>query len=123
MPRPKGGGGSAKGSGFGPAKGAGWGGPAKGAGTRFVKGEVHPLQGKGRTAAVLADKAVVSEQMRQVLYGIALDGENDHARIAAADKLLDRLEGKPIARSDLTSGGEKMATFTIVTGVPRSDET
>lgn len=118
MPRPKGSGIPAK----GPGKGPGWGGPAKGAGTRYVKGEVQPLQGQGRTPAVLADKAVAAEQMRQVLYGIALEGENDHARIAAADKLLDRLEGKPLARSDLTSGGDKVTTFTIVTGVPRSDE-
>ena len=111
-----------KGSGI-PAKGAGWGGPAKGASTSRIKpGDPDGIAAMSRNPAVMADKAEAAEQMRNVLYGIALDGENEHARIAAADRLLDRLEGKPLARNDLTSGGEKVATFTIVTGVPRSDE-
>jgi len=116
MPRPKG-------SGI-PAKGPGWGGPARGASkSRIDAGPAgDAIRAMARDPAVIADKEQAAEQMRNVLYGLALGAENEHARITAADKLLDRLEGKPLARNDLTSGGEKVATFTIVTGVPRSDE-
>ena len=97
-----------KGSGI-PAKGKGWGGQARGASASRIKpGDPDGIAARAHDPAVIADKAVAAEQMRNVLYGIALTGENDHARIAAADKLLDRLDGKAVQRQDVTSGGERI---------------
>jgi len=36
--------------------------------------------------------------LKDVLLEIAIEGENDHARIAAANAYLDREEGKPVQR-------------------------
>ena len=93
-----------KGSGI-PAKGKGWGGAAKGAGTKAPVAAVQPLS---NDAAYMANKDQAAEQMRAVLYGVAISGDNEHARIAAADKLLDRLEGKAVQRQDVTSAGERI---------------
>lgn len=39
-----------------------------------------------------------AEELRELLYGIATDVEQPGmVRVSAADKLLDRLEGKPVA--------------------------
>ena len=97
----------------GPKAGAGWGGPAKGA------AELRPLAPKGdpysdavrdlsHAPDVLANAEQVKAQMRAVLYQIALAGEAEAVRMNAADKLLDRLEGKPVQRQDLTSKGERI---------------
>ena len=110
-----------KGSGI-PAKGKGWGGAAKGGSASRIKpGDPDGIAAMGNDPAMRARNAERAEQMRGVLYGIALDGENEHARIAAATAFLNRVEGMPKQATDVTSGGEKVATFTIVTGVPRAD--
>lgn len=107
-----------KGSGI-PAKGKGWGGPAKGASaSRIDAGEAgDAIRAQRWDPAKLADAAAVEAEMMGVLYTHALGAENEHARIAAADKMLDRLKGKPKQATDVTSGG---APITIITGVPRA---
>lgn len=72
--------------------GEGWGGPANGASTsRFQPGE----SGGGHLPENRAKAASRAEEMRDVLYGIATN-KKAHAmvRVNAADKLLDRIEGK-----------------------------
>lgn len=82
--------------------GAGWGGPAKGAGSTRP---ALPLIGIDRDQPTPEAKSMGrkdadarADEMRAVLYAIATDAEA-HAmvRVHAADKLLDRLEGKAVA--------------------------
>lgn len=99
--------GPAKGVGKGPAGGPGWGGEAKGQGN----GSPVPPVGKVatearadphvRTLAALkrADRETRIAALKDVLLEIAIDGETENGRIAAANALLDREEGKPIARN------------------------
>ena len=82
--------------------GSGWGGPARGEGSAR---EALPLIGREREQPTGEAKSMGRKQadaradeMRAVLYAIATDAEA-HAmvRVHAADKLLDRLEGKAVA--------------------------
>jgi len=88
-----------------PATGMGWGGEAKGAGKRVPLDEVRPLRWD---PANQERKEEIAAEMRGVLYHVALQGEAEQSRINAADKLLDRIEGKPVQRQDVTSKGERM---------------
>lgn len=88
--------------------GAGWGGPAKGAGkpARAFDADdaaaVRPAAGPGRghisetTAAKQAVAAERAEQMRAVLAEIAVAGRSEMARVQAAQALLNRIEGMPV---------------------------
>ena len=88
----------AKGAGSGP----GWGGPAKGAGWPIGKRTVDeaniakvtlPPELKERKAM---KRRVTRETMMEVYEDVALDAKAPHmARVSAADKWLDRTEGKP----------------------------
>lgn len=104
----------------GPAKGAGsglpmggsgqsWGGPAKGAGkpaapftadspTRVTWANADPAKALSRAEKAARDERR-AEEMRDVLYGLATTAENEMARKSAAEALLNRLEGMPIART------------------------
>lgn len=85
-----------------PAGGAGWGGPAKGKGTGGPKLGVENLMpgdhGQPRpTAEAVAAGKSRAERMRAILDEIASDPKAPpQARVAAADRLLDRIEGKPV---------------------------
>jgi hypothetical protein len=46
--------------------------------------------------ALAATKEAQMAQMREVWGDVALNGESEMARIAAAEKLYDRLDGKPV---------------------------
>lgn len=82
--------------------GAGWGGPARGAGS---SSESLPLIGRERELPTVEAQMTGrqraeqrAEELRELLYGIATDVEQPGmVRVSAADKLLDRLEGKPVA--------------------------
>jgi hypothetical protein len=119
-----------------PAKGAsymGWGGPPKGAGRggprrSFAKGHTQGfVSGRPETFAYhsrlgdpekmaeagkrAAEKEARIEQMIQVWGDIALNGEAEMARIIAAEKLYDRVDGKPVAKKrneSRTTALEKM---------------
>ena len=80
-----------------PAAGPGWGGEANGVAPAFTE-EYQPAKLTDKTTRGLSDE-IVSAQMRDVLYTVAQTSEFEMARIAAASKLLDRIEGTPIARS------------------------
>ena len=89
--------------------GAGWGGPAKGAGSAapsFTTGAGEPTREKGpgpgrghiseATAAKRAADAERGEEMRRVLRDIAVAGRSEMARVQAAQALLNRIEGMPV---------------------------
>ena len=105
----------------GPAKGPGWGGPAKGASTSRIKpGDPDGITALRHDPDNLAVKA---ERRRKALqfYEDVLDDPSQHTqnRLVAADKLLDRIEGKPLARQDVTTKGERIG---YVVAAPEEDE-
>lgn len=59
------------------------------------------IRARARDAGVMAAKEEMAEAMRHVLLETALSGDGDAVRVHAADKLLDRLEGKPVQKSEL----------------------
>lgn len=89
----------------GPKAGAGWGGPAKGHAPRPLApaGDEYSdsVRAKAHDLDILANAEQVKAQMRAVLYQIAMAGEAEAARMNAADKLLDRLEGKAVVKQDI----------------------
>ena len=88
-----------KGSGI-PAKGKGWGGPAKGASASRIKpGDPDGIQAMANDADIKARNAERNERLKDHLYTLATTAQNEHAQIAAAQAWLDRDEGKPISRS------------------------
>ena len=102
----------------------GWGGPAKGAGNRggaIAGGRPKGVKtGDGKKS--VADLMAADEGRRvaaEAWMAILRDPTHPkHADMVA--KAADRMDGAP--SQDLTSGGEKLPTFTIVTGVPRSSD-
>lgn len=84
--------------GNGAGKGAGWGGPAKGAGTRFAKGEAQPLQGKSNTAPVVSQREARIAALKDKLFALATDAAREETQLAAAVAYLNREEGLPVAR-------------------------
>lgn len=89
----------------GPRAGEGWGGPANGKAEPVPLDQVRHLRWDPEN---LARKAEVEAEMLGVLYAIAHDGDAEAVRVNAADKMLDRLQGKPVQRQDHTSKGERI---------------
>lgn len=100
--------------------GKGWGGPARG-----------PGRGSHRAAPITQDNAAIMghrtgtpealvrrrrrryqrEQYLDVISEIALHGEAEANRLNAADKMLDRIEGKPKQSVDMTTAGQPVGYF------------
>jgi hypothetical protein len=87
-----------------PASGPGWGGSAKGTGkpgkapkiTTETASEMGQRAHTPEAEAKRERRIASAEELKGVLTEIALDdGALPMARIQAADKLLDRIEGKP----------------------------
>lgn len=79
--------------------GAGKGGPKKGDGVPDKAPQFHP----GNQAAVGrsspdAEKMERRQALHDNLFWLAFNGENHTVRMNSSDKLLDRIEGKAIAR-------------------------
>lgn len=89
--------GGPRGPGF--SRGDGWGGPAKG------PGHGGPAKGAGKGPAFWTDpakaaaKEAVGEHLVAQLYRLAQSAERQETRIAAAEAVLDRIHGKPVAMS------------------------
>jgi hypothetical protein len=73
-----------------PAMGPGWGGPAKGSFTPFEPGHPYyaPREDSKARAANVLDK----------LYTLAISAESEGVQMMAAERFLDRVEGKPVQR-------------------------
>ena len=108
--------------------GPGWGGPAKGAGSstkdrRRPAGEPGPGGGHKNPAraAIEAKKLADAERYKRVISEIALDPEvRPETRVIAADKMLDRIEGKPVQRNQNENSGPGGAPMTVVVDDRRS---
>ena len=86
---------------YSPPKGAGWGGPAKGASRSRIKpGDPDGIQPMSNDPAIKARNAKRASEMEDVLYGIATsETAQEGNRISAAVKLHAIYEGLPIART------------------------
>jgi hypothetical protein len=87
----------------GPANGPGWGGPAKGKGTG---GPASGTEATGRPAmhdnlAAIADCEEALRKMTDIMRTAEFEG----LQPAAAEKLLDRLEGKPRQAVEMSGKG------------------
>jgi hypothetical protein len=85
--------------------GAGWGGPRKGSGDGNSRNEFESAgPGRGKFSIEGEDRATRrarhAEEMCEVLYIVAHNAEQPGLRIQAADKLLDRIEGRPGPKRD-----------------------
>ena len=85
----------------------------------------NPIAGPGRGRFSIEGEARQdreerhSEEMREVLYTIARDANApEMVRLHAADKMLDRIEGRPIAR-DANSDAKELRVV-IEGGLPRN---
>lgn len=102
-----------KGSGI-PAGGAGWGGPARGASTNRYSADNPPDQKAAKRGKEMAAKLkeLLSDHIGSVAetwLTIMLDPTQPAAaRIAAAEKIAERVEGKVTQPADITSGGERI---------------
>ncbi len=86
-----------------PAAGPGWGGAAKGASASSGTVGEHPerfskLEPDERIAKI-ENKAAAADRALGVLYEVMERSEYDASKIAAANSLLDRIEGKAVQRS------------------------
>lgn len=95
-----------------PAGGEGWGGPAKGASVSRLREAGDPesdaVRALSRDPEHLAFKEALQANMLAVQIEIARAGEAEANRLNAADKVLDRLGGKPKQQTDITSAGERI---------------
>ena len=89
-----------------PASGAGWGGPARGAGNGNSRSVITPentadlaaLHGTPEAEAKRARRIATAEELKLNLTTIALYGEIETNRMNAAVHLLNRIEGMPTQR-------------------------
>jgi hypothetical protein len=101
-------GGPARGNGGhwgGPAKGFGWGGPARGSSTSRIRcGDPDGIRAMRHDPERIAVKAQRTAELEEVLYSVATaEGSSEMLRVNAASKLLDRIEGQPVARKVSTN--------------------
>lgn len=99
-----------------PPSGGGWGGPAKGAGTggparRRTGAELHASKAaipKEIRDAKKAARSAKRERMLGVLEKVAFSTKSSDAnKVNAADKWLDRTEGRPVQPNANYDGGKK----------------
>lgn len=82
----------------------GWGGEAKGCGNGKKRHDFGGKAGPGRGHYSIEGEARVArherhaEEMREILYEVAHTAEQPSLQIQAADKLLNRIEGLPVAK-------------------------
>lgn len=90
--------------GNGAGAGDGWGGPAKGrsvAKPRADASSLIPGQSADKRAISAANRqtdAEIAEELRGIVLHLARYADRDETRLAAACKLLDRVEGLPVPR-------------------------
>lgn len=99
--------------------GPGWGGPAKGAGNgkhapRITVENAREMGARKDTPESRAkahETRLRKEEFLEILAEIARHGDAEANRMNAADKVLDRLIGKPKQALDMTTDGKPMGYF------------
>jgi hypothetical protein len=115
---------------MGPGWGPGWGGPAKGSGSPaapFIADSPTRNTGYGDRSPtriderkrLTAEQEARMEQMIEMLSDLALNSENPMVCIIAADKVLDRLEGKPVVKKRNESRNTTLEEMIQATQAPK----
>lgn len=90
--------------GNGAGKGDGWGGPAQGESTSRIKpGDPDGIQARASDPVVLADKEAKAALLEDHLFSLAFNAERQETQVSASNAWLDRVKGKPIARTVTTT--------------------
>ena len=106
-----------------PSMGDGWGGPRKGASTTRIRpGDPDGIQRMSNDPEVKARRAAQAAELHEHLYGLAMGAERQETQLAATVAFLNRVEGTPGQKLDLTSKGTSEVVMKIITGVPRDDD-
>lgn len=87
------------------SKGTGWGGPARG------KGNHGPGPGRPRkdvSALIQAAREERLAALKEHILDLAFTADRQETQLSAAVAYLDREEGKPVQRQDVTSGGQRL---------------
>ena len=85
--------------------GAGWGGPAKGAGNH----DAGPGRPRKEAAEVIAmAKEARSAALKDQLLTLAFEAEREETQLQASVAYLNREEGMPVARHDMTTQGQRI---------------
>jgi hypothetical protein len=98
--------------GNGAGAGDGWGGPARGASTakpRANASALIPGQPPGKRAITEVrrqSEAEIAAEMREKILHLARYAEREETQLAAACKLLDRIEGLPVVRTIMAKDDE-----------------
>lgn len=108
----------------GPAKGRGWGGDPKGASAAqklAPAGDDYSdqIRALSRDPKHAEAKAPLRELALTAWVEVIKDAAHPQ-RVVAAEKLMDRLDGKPTQPTDLTSKGERMGY--VITAPPESED-
>ena len=100
--------------GNGAGSGAGWGGPAKGAGAAPIDASEYgdAIRALARDPKHMESKAVLRELVFATWVQVATSSEQDSARVSAADKIMERLDGK--ATGTMLMGGAEGATPIVI---------
>lgn len=103
-----------------PAQGAGWGGPAKGASTAPASIQTAPPVGpETNPSGLMGDrKAQRRERAMAILDAAMEEGDSWQVRVMAADKMLDRIEGKPTQKIVTPESGPEW----FIAGVPEAED-
>jgi hypothetical protein len=107
-----------KGSGI-PANGPGWGGAAKGEGTKERFSDENQPAGEvksaGHNAAREVRELIAAKRvaLAEKLLTLAENGETQAIQLQATNAALDRLMGRPAQSVDVTSGGEKLPGYVM----------
>jgi hypothetical protein len=91
----------------GPRKGRGWGGQRKGAGvildsSELAKAVVALASDPGNQAA----KAAMRHLSLATWVDVAQSSDNDGSRVLAAEKIMDRIDGKAVTRTHIGGDGD-----------------
>ena len=103
--------------GNGAGAGDAWGGPAQGPSAALPRAGAlslipgQPAEKRAIAAAKRQSEAETAAEMRDKLLELARHGEREETQLAAASKLLDRIEGLPVART-ITSVADDLARMT-----------
>lgn len=97
------------GAGHGWGKGLGWGGPARGIGSRAMRAPPFTAGNRAAAGRHNMDRSQRRQALLDALFDLARTAESDEVRVAATVAWLNRVEGKPVAMTAHITTGDLSA--------------
>jgi hypothetical protein len=82
----------------GPGRGEGWGGPARGVGSKAVKAASFIAGNRAAACGHDLSRSARRQELLDALFELAFTAESQEVHVSAAVAWLNRIEGKPPAR-------------------------